>query len=107
MRALSVLVTVIALAYGHPDFKACCDFVKGSQPVKMKDETKLKVYGLFKQGTLGDCDPNVDVKGSKLGKIMLDEWCKNAGKSVEDAQAQYVAIIDTLVPDWRQLARIA
>jgi diazepam-binding inhibitor (GABA receptor modulating acyl-CoA-binding protein) len=103
MRVLSQIATLLAFASAQSDFEKCSRYVSSSTKKFIKDDTKLKIYGLYKQATLGDCDPNMDTQGSRMREIMLKEWCLNLGKSQKDAQREYVAAVDAVVPNWRQL----
>ncbi|MCL4103853.1 UNVERIFIED_CONTAM: hypothetical protein GTU68_029170 [Idotea baltica] len=71
---------------------------------KIKDLTKrpsneelLKLYALFKQGSKGD------VSGSKpgmfdiKGQAKYKAWQKVKGTSQEDAQKQYLSLVDTML----------
>uniref|UniRef100_A0A915NI35 ACB domain-containing protein n=1 Tax=Meloidogyne floridensis TaxID=298350 RepID=A0A915NI35_9BILA len=61
------------------------------------DETKLELYGLFKQASTGD------VKGEKpgmldfVGRAKYDSWNKNKGLSMEEAKLKYIEIINKLI----------
>lgn len=54
------------------EFKAACDGVKTFEPTKaVPNESKLAMYSLFKQATIGDCNtdrPGIfDFEGSESG----------------------------------------
>lgn len=61
------------------------------------DETKLELYGLFKQASTGD------VKGEKpgmldfVGRAKYDSWNKNKGLLMEEAKLKYIEIINKLI----------
>lgn len=64
--------------------------------------TKLKVYGLYKQAMLGDCDEGIDTsKEDVYVKLKHEAWCSRFGMSKDQAETEYVVLIDELVPDWR------
>ena len=60
------------------------------------NDTLLKIYALYKQGSAGD------VKGSRpgftdmIGRAKYDAWVKLKGLTKEDAMQQYVTLIDSL-----------
>ena len=58
--------------------------------------TMLKIYALYKQGSLGD---NTDKKpgfGDMVGRAKWDAWNGIKGTSQDDAMQQYIALIDSL-----------
>jgi diazepam-binding inhibitor (GABA receptor modulator, acyl-CoA-binding protein) len=58
--------------------------------------TLLKIYGLYKQGTVGD---NTDKKpgfGDMVGRAKWDAWNGFKGTSLDDAQQQYIDLIASL-----------
>lgn len=62
------------------------------------DNDLLELYGLFKQGTVGDADASkapgfFDLKG----KAKFEAWTKNKGQSKEDAQKAYIAKVQSLI----------
>jgi acyl-CoA-binding protein len=98
------VIAAAALAHldmGHPEFVKCAKFVRESDEQQHSIETKLSVYGLYKQAVFGDCKNNLPVGRDSQDKLKHESWCKRAGMSREDAESRYVALIDELVPDWR------
>ena len=65
--------------------KACADIKTHGK--NLSNDQLLKLYGLYKQATVGDC--NTDKPG------MLDL----KGKSQNDAKKEYVEYVLTLLPD--------
>jgi len=67
-----------------------------SLPERPDDQTMLRLYALFKQGSSGD------VQGSKpgffdfVGAAKYEAWEKLQGTSQEDAQRQYVELVKKL-----------
>jgi len=63
------------------------------------DETMLKLYALFKQGSTGD------VQGSKpgffdfVGAAKYEAWEKLKGMNTGDAQQQYIDLVKKLGAD--------
>ena len=58
--------------------------------------TLLKIYALYKQGSVGD---NTDKKpgfGDMVGRAKWDAWNACKGVSQEDARQQYIALIESL-----------
>ena len=58
--------------------------------------TLLKIYALYKQGSVGD---NTDKKpgfGDMIGRAKWDAWNGCKGISKEDAQQQYIDLIGSL-----------
>lgn len=77
-------------------FQAAADRVKTLKTSPSNAEL-LKLYALFKQGSQGD------VTGKRPGAFKLrdrakyDAWAEVKGTSQDDAQSQYVALVDSLV----------
>ena len=67
-----------------------------SLPERPDDQTMLRLYALFKQGSSGD------VQGSKpgffdfVGAAKYEAWEKLQGTSQEDARRQYVELVKKL-----------
>jgi diazepam-binding inhibitor (GABA receptor modulator, acyl-CoA-binding protein) len=58
--------------------------------------TLLKIYSLYKQGSVGD---NTDKKpgfGDMVGRAKWDAWNGLKGTSTDDAMQQYVDLIESL-----------
>ncbi|UXY16318.1 acyl-CoA-binding protein [Chitiniphilus purpureus] len=59
-------------------------------------QTKLKLYGLYKQGTEGDVSGERPGAINFVGQAKYDAWAKLKGLSSEAAQQQYVALVEQL-----------
>ena len=58
--------------------------------------TMLKIYALYKQGSIGD---NTDKKpgfSDMVGRAKWDAWNGCKGTSTDDAMQQYIDLIDSL-----------
>ena len=58
--------------------------------------TLLKIYALYKQGSVGD---NTDKKpgfGDMVGRAKWDAWNSLKGTSQDDAMQQYIDLIESL-----------
>ncbi|KAH3671402.1 hypothetical protein WICMUC_004699 [Wickerhamomyces mucosus] len=64
---------------------------------KPNDNELLKLYGLFKQATVGDV--NTDRPGifNLKDRYKWDAWNENKGLTKEDAEAKYIAFVDELI----------
>jgi acyl-CoA-binding protein len=66
------------------------------QLTQVSQEQQLELYGLYKQATEGD------VKGSRpgmldfKGRAKYDAWSARKGKSPDEAQQAYVALVERL-----------
>ena len=73
--------------------------VKNDLKVKPADEILLRLYGLYKQGTLGDC--NITCPGYFLMKTepvyKWEAWNFHKGKLKEIAQKEYVMLVKQLL----------
>ncbi|KAK6513828.1 hypothetical protein TWF506_008261 [Arthrobotrys conoides] len=65
---------------------------------KPDDDILLKLYGLYKQATVGDVNtPRPGMMDFK-GKYKWDAWKSQEGKSQADAEAEYIAYVAELKP---------
>jgi acyl-CoA-binding protein len=58
--------------------------------------TLLKIYGLYKQATVGDNAEQKPGFGDLVGRAKWDAWNALKGTSTEDAMQQYVDLIESL-----------
>ena len=58
--------------------------------------TLLKIYGLYKQGTIGDNSEKKPGFGDMVGRAKWDAWNGFKGTSSDDAQQQYIDLIESL-----------
>lgn len=58
--------------------------------------TLLKIYGLYKQGTVGDNTEKKPGFGDMVGRAKWDAWNGLKGTSQDDAQQQYIDLINSL-----------
>jgi diazepam-binding inhibitor (GABA receptor modulator, acyl-CoA-binding protein) len=58
--------------------------------------TLLKIYGLYKQGTVGDNAEKKPGFGDMVGRAKWDAWNALKGTSSEDAMQQYIGLINSL-----------
>ncbi|CAF2988760.1 unnamed protein product [Rotaria sp. Silwood2] len=63
---------------------------------KPSDDELLKLYGLFKQATVGDTNTAKPGMFDLKGKYKWEAWDANKGKSKETAQNEYVAFVEAL-----------
>ena len=84
-------------------FEQAAQAIKDSakQDVKMKDEELLQIYGLYKQGTVGDNNTAQPGMLDFKGKGKWNAWNGLKGKSKEEAQAEYIAVARTLLQKYK------
>jgi acyl-CoA-binding protein len=58
--------------------------------------TLLKIYGLYKQGTVGDNTEKKPGFGDMVGRAKWDAWNGLKGTSSDDAMQQYIDLIASL-----------
>ncbi|KAA8905087.1 hypothetical protein DIURU_001515 [Diutina rugosa] len=65
-------------------------------PTRPNNDELLKLYGLYKQATVGD--NNTDKPGIMdfKGKAKWQAWEDKKGVSQEQAEADYIALVDEL-----------
>ncbi len=81
------------------DLKAA--FEQAQQDVKQlprrpSDDEMLKLYALFKQATSGDVQGKRPGFTDPVGRAKYDAWSKLSGTSTEDAEQQYIALVNSL-----------
>ncbi|XP_028392030.1 enoyl-CoA delta isomerase 2, mitochondrial-like [Dendronephthya gigantea] len=73
---------------------------KEKVPTLTKDpgnEVKLKMYALFKQGSVGACNAPKPGALDFVGKAKWNAWNDLGNLSQEDAQKQYIALVESLL----------
>lgn len=61
------------------------------------DDELLKLYALFKQATVGDNETSRPGLLDLKGKYKWDAWAELKGTSQEDAESQYIELVDELL----------
>lgn len=62
----------------------------------VSDENKLKLYGLFKQSTMGNNKTSQPSMLDFKGKAKWNAWKKQSGKGKARAKTEYIAFVDQL-----------
>jgi len=63
---------------------------------KPNNDELLKLYGLYKQGTVGDNDTAQPWAVQLEARAKWDAWTAQKGTSKEDAQKKYIAFVEEL-----------
>jgi len=58
--------------------------------------TLLKIYGLYKQASVGDNAEKKPGFGDMVGRAKWDAWNNFKGTSTDDAMQQYIDLIESL-----------
>ena len=58
--------------------------------------TLLKIYGLYKQGTMGDNTEKRPGFGDMVGRAKWEAWNSLKGTASDAAKQQYIDLIDSL-----------
>lgn len=74
--------------------KAAAD-IKGLQS-KPSDEELLKIYALYKQGTIGDVNTERPGMLDFKGKAKWDAWDNLKGTDKQTAQSNYINLVEEL-----------
>ena len=77
------------------DFQAAVDNSK-KLAQRPDNTTLLKIYGLYKQATVGDNGEKKPGFGDMVGRAKWDAWNGVKGTSSDDAKRQYIALIQSL-----------
>jgi len=65
--------------------------------VKPSDETLLALYALYKQATVGNCNIEKPWFWDVKATAKWEAWNGNVSKSKEDAEKQYVKLVEELL----------
>ncbi|KAI8141996.1 acyl CoA binding protein-domain-containing protein [Fennellomyces sp. T-0311] len=68
--------------------------------VSLSNDQKLKVYGLFKQATVGDCNTSRPSLFEFVGRAKWDAWNALRGMSSDDAKQGYVELVESFQVGW-------
>ena len=63
------------------------------------NQTLLKIYALYKQGTQGDVQGDKPGFVDMVGRAKFEAWEGQQGKSLDEAMEEYIALIDQLADD--------
>ncbi|KAF8537948.1 acyl CoA binding protein-domain-containing protein [Trichophaea hybrida] len=83
---------------GSPEFQAAAEKVNRLKTMPL-DTQLLQIYALFKQVTAGDLKPEDPVPGTFdfKGKAKYRARKEKEGMSAEDAEKEYIELVDELV----------
>lgn len=79
----------------NPDFEAAVANAK-QLPEKPDNTTLLKIYGLYKQATVGDNEDKKPSFTDYVARAKWDAWTAQKGKSQQQAQRDYIELIESL-----------
>ncbi|GAB2868293.1 acyl-CoA-binding protein [Pseudoduganella ginsengisoli] len=65
-------------------------------PERPDNMTLLKIYALYKQGSTGDVEGSRPGFTDMVGRAKYDAWANLKGTAKEDAQQQYIDLIEEL-----------
>lgn len=71
------------------DFKETAAVVSQELNQALSDSDLIELYGLFKQGTVGDID--IECPGEDYDKVKWIAWNKKKGMDPEDAKQEYIS----------------
>merc|ERR1711976_722620 len=78
------------------EFTKAAEDVK-ALPKKPADAELLELYGLYKQATVGDNGTDRPGMLDFKGKAKWDAWDGRKGMSTEDAEKEYIAVVDKMI----------
>ncbi len=65
-------------------------------PEKPDNDTMLRLYALYKQGSLGDVTGDRPGMMDFVGRAKYDAWAEVAGMGQDDARQAYVELVESL-----------
>ena len=77
-------------------FEQAAERVK-SLKTKPSNEVLLQLYGLYKQATAGDNTASQPWAVQLEARAKWDAWTSFKGKSQDEAKAEYIKLVETLV----------
>ncbi len=77
------------------EFHAAAAYVN-SLVIDPGNETKLRMYALYKQASEGDVQGKRPGFTNPVGRAKYDAWSEAKGMSVDDAREEYVTLVGTL-----------
>ena len=76
-------------------FEEAVEAVK-AMTVDQSNQTKLELYSLFKQSTIGDCNTSRPSMMDVAGKAKWDAWNAQKGTYRDNAKTAYVVLVNKL-----------
>ncbi len=67
---------------------------------KPTDAELLELYGLYKQGMIGDVNTERPGMFDFRGRAKWDAWSKNKGMAQKEAQEQYISLVERLAVNY-------
>jgi len=83
-------------------FDEASQYLSGNSRIRLSTEQKLTFYALFKQATVGPCDRPKPGLMEMVEKAKWSAWKKLGKMRKEEAIAEYVKLLDTVAPQWKQ-----
>ena len=80
-------------------FNTAATEIKKLSEDPFSNEQKLKIYSLYKQGTIGDCNTTKPGILNPTGRAKWNAWNDQKGKSKEDAMGEYVEFVKKYLPE--------
>eukprot|EP00879_Flechtneria_rotunda_P018238 GHRR01019133.1.p1 GENE.GHRR01019133.1~~GHRR01019133.1.p1 ORF type:complete len:159 (+),score=69.09 GHRR01019133.1:246-722(+) len=78
-----------------------------SNPASVPDSSKLQLYGLYKQATIGPCHISKPVFWNRAGCAKWNAWHKLRDLSQQAAMSQYIDVLQQQDPQWSVQAAAA
>jgi len=92
METSNVVVSVGTL---NTQFEAAAE---EAASLEVSNESKLELYALYKQATVGDCSSEEPSMLNVVGNLKWRSWKRLAGTTESDAKAQYISLVRKLDP---------
>jgi len=88
--------------YASNEVSSSIDFEKAksrleSSSIEVDNETKLKLYGLYKQSTTGICSIPKPGLTDFVGRAKWTAWSSLGKMNQQDAQKQYIQTVEQLI----------
>ena len=77
-------------------FELATEVVK-KLPDKPSNDELLKLYGLYKQATIGDVNTSKPSFWDVKGKAKYEAWSQNKGMTQSEAKEQYINMVQFLL----------
>ena len=88
---------IVSSPWGFDDSVAYVNSMNNN--IKVTDEIKAQLYGLYKRVTVGKCSEKGGVRPSFLnivGQRKYDSWIKYDNNGIEESKAEYIKIVNRI-----------
>ena len=90
------VISVFAIP-SRDDFSAAASVVKSGAIPHATNDDKLRLYGLYKQATVGDVNTSQPYFYEIMARGKWDAWNSHKSKTSDQAKKEYIDFVSTLI----------